>query len=393
MDLVHLVENGKITQSKALALIEHVGEGDRGKFSIEGQTGLTTIRTKIEQAATTYNEAKQTETNNKIATDVNLLKEMGPISTEQRKVLEQAFEVKYNGFIPTDISNELKGYMTDEEARFYLNAALGSQQGQLFPEQLRKVSKTILDEYKQYMVSDKSHLAVGSANYKQNQTLFFGYTQEALNTNYGQADIKAPNFTYLYANVEATYNDAYSISYAATGDENIAHKMGMTAVTTALENPNFVAEAQKMDYTVTNEERDLVENISVGVQQGKNNQWKTNRMSMPGGDADKHLLAWAKNPNRTVQGMPEYYLRVARGLGIPPDKFGMYQAALITQEPVDETSLAEEMTEDKDILKLIFKNPNTYSVIQGVMMLEEEGIEVTKNNSLFNNKSVTNEDI
>ena len=69
------------------------------------------------------------------------------------------------------------------------------------------------------------------------------------------------------------------------------------------------------------------------------------------------------------------------------------QAALITQEPIDESALAEEMTEDKRILKLIFKNPNTYSVIQGVMMLEQDGEEVTKENSLFNDKSVTNEDI
>ena len=66
---------------------------------------------------------------------------------------------------------------------------------------------------------------------------------------------------------------------------------------------------------------------------------------------------------------------------------------MITQEPFDESALSKEMTEDKDILKLIFKNPNTYSVIQGVMMLEQDGEEVTKENSLFNNKSVRNEDI
>ena len=51
------------------------------------------------------------------------------------------------------------------------------------------------------------------------------------------------------------------------------------------------------------------------------------------------------------------------------------------------------MTEDNAILQLIFKNPNTFSVIQGVMMLEQDGEEITKDNSLFNNPSVINEDI
>ena len=116
-------------------------------------------------------------------------------------------------------------------------------------------------------------------------------------------------------------------------------------------------------------------------------------MSLAGEQADKELLTWAKSSNKSVKDMPEYYVQVARALGIPPDKFGLAQAALITQEPLDESTLAEEMTEDDRILKLIFKQPNTYSVIQGVMMLEQDGEEVTKENSLFNNPSVKNEDI
>ena len=393
LDLEALVKSGKISQQKALDLIDHVGTGDRGNYSLEDSKGLELIRGKIVQAGTAYNEAKEIENQNKIATDVNLLQKMGPISKQQSKVLTEAFEIKYDGYIPDEITNVLKGYMDDDDARIFLDNAYRAQGNVLYPEQLRKVSNTILDQYKDKVISDKSHLVPGTTGYKQNQDLFFGLVQDTLETDYGKADIKKPNFIYLYANVEATYNDAYLASYAATGDEGIAHKMGMTAVNTALANPKFVAGAQTVDYTVTNDERTQVENISVGIQQGKNNQWKTSRMSMAGEEADKELLAWAKDPNRTVKTMPEYYVKVARGLGIPPDKFGMYQAALITQEPVDTTSLAEEMTEDDRILKLIFKNPNTYSVIQGVMMLEQEGEEVTKENSLFNNKSVRNEDI
>ena len=116
-------------------------------------------------------------------------------------------------------------------------------------------------------------------------------------------------------------------------------------------------------------------------------------MSMAGTRADEELLAWAQKPIRRVADMPRYYVDVARQLGIAPETFGLAQAALIRQEPFDEKALAKEMTEDKDILQLIFKNPNTWSVIQGVMMLEQEGEEVTKDNSLFNNPSVTNEDI
>ena len=214
-----------------------------------------------------------------------------------------------------------------------------------------------------------------------------------MKTNYGQADIKSDQFLNLRATVEAVYNDAYQIAYAANKDEGIAHKSAMGVLNEFIANPDNVAAGQIADYTVTTDEKQQVENVSIGVQQGMNNQWKTNRMSLAGEQADKELLTWAKSSTKSVKDIPEYYVKVARALGIPPDKFGLAQAALITQEPFDESALSKEMTEDKDILKLIFKQPNTYSVIQGVMMLEEEGIEVTKNNSLFNNKSVTNEDI
>ena len=167
----------------------------------------------------------------------------------------------------------------------------------------------------------------------------------------------------------------------------------MGAVDTFLEDPNQVADAQKADNTVTQEEQRYVDDVSTGREQGKNNQWKTNRMSMAGQRADEELLAWSQKTDRTVADMPRYYVDVARQLGIAPETFGLAQVALITQEPFDEKALAKEMTEDKEILQLIFKNPNTYSVIQGVMMLEQEGEEVTKDNSLFNNPSVTNEDI
>ena len=318
---------------------------------------------------------------------------MGPISKEQAATLTEAFNEKYDGNIPANIKNVLKGYRPDDEVIPELEDIKRAQGGVLYPEQLRNVSNEVFDKYKGALVSEQSHLVPGTTAYKSNAKYFDGYTQRSLESNYGTADIKSPEFLNLRANVEATYNDAYKIAYAATKDEGIAHKQGMAAMEAFLDSPDNVAKGQKEDYTVTTTEKKFVEDISIGVQQGKNNQWKTNRMSMAGQEADDELLAWAKDPNRSVKTMPEYYVKVARGLGIPPDKFGMAQAALITQEPYDESALAEEMTEDKDILQLIFKNPNTFSVIQGVMMLEQDGEEITKDNSLFNNPSVINEDI
>ena len=65
------------------------------------------------------------------------------------------------------------------------------------------------------------------------------------------------------------------------------------------------------------------------------------------------------------------------------------------EEPLDEKQLSQELTEDKSILRAIFKNPNTYSVIQGAMMLEDEETEgeTTKDTTIFNNSEVLNDDI
>ena len=56
--------------------------------------------------------------------------------------------------------------------------------------------------------------------------------------------------------------------------------MGMQAVNEFVANPDNVAAGQIADYTVTTDEKQQVENVSIGVQQGMNNQWKTNRMSL-----------------------------------------------------------------------------------------------------------------
>ena len=390
MNLVSLVENGKVSRAQAIALIEEKFVGRSGERTIEKSNQQ--LRTQIEVAGIKYDEAKKAEEGVKIAADVSYLKEMGPISEEQADVLKEAFEVKY-GYVPPSIKNAIKGYVPDDQARAILNDRLVSQNDTLHPNDLRNVSTAIYNEYKKYLVSEQSHLTPGTTTYKANATRFDSVTQTAMKTNYGQADIKSNQFLNLRATVEAKYNDAYQIAYAASKDENIAHKMGMQAVNEFVANPDNVAAGQIADYTVTTDEKQQVENVSIGVQQGMNNQWKTNRMSLAGEQADKDLLTWAQSSSKSVKDMPEYYVKVARALGIPPDKFGLAQAALITQEPFDESALSKEMTEDKDILKLIFKNPNTYSVIQGVMMLEQEGTEVTKENSLFNNKSVRNEDI
>ena len=390
MNLVQLVENGKVSRAQALALIDEKFIGASGERTIE--TGNKEIRQQIHVAGLKYDEAKKTQQTVEIASDAANLKEMGPISEEQATVLTKAFEVKY-GYVPPSIKNAIKGYIPDDQAKAILDDRLVSQNDTLHPNDLRNVSTAVYNEYKKYLVSDQKHVTVGTTEYKNNAARFDSVTQTAMKTNYGSADIKSTQFLNLRANVEATYNDAYQIAYAATKDEGTAHKMGMQAVNEFVANPDLVAAGQIADYTVTTDEKQQVENVSIGVQQGMNNQWKTNRMSMAGEQADKDLLTWAQSPNKFVKDMPEYYVKVARSLGIPPDKFGLAQAALITQEPFDESALSKEMTEDKEILKLIFKNPNTYSVIQGVMMLEQDGEEVTKENSLFNDKSVRNEDI
>ena len=392
MNLVSLVENGKVSRAQALALIDEKFVGASGERTIK--TGNNQLRHQIELAGIKYDEAKKVEETAEIASDVSYLEEMGPISQQQAAKLTEAFEIKYKGYVPPAIKNRIKGYIPDDQAKAMLEDKLAaSGNDTLHPNDLRNVSTEVYNTYKGKLVSEQSHLTPGTAPYKDNAERFDGITQTAMKSNYGSADIKSTQFLNLRATVEAKYNDAYQIAYAANRDEGIAHKTAMGVLNEFIANPDNVAKGQIADYTVTTDDKQKVENVSIGVQQGMNNQWKTNRMSLAGEQADKELLTWAQSSTQFVKDMPEYYVQVARALGIPPNKFGLAQAALITQEPFDDSALSKEMTEDKDILKLIFKNPNTYSVIQGVMMLEQEGKEVTKDNSLFNNPSVRNEDI
>ncbi len=393
MDLVTQVQNGQISYPKAMATIYHLGEGGKGKFAIKDASGLSLLETQLAAASVKYEEVKATQLTAQATGDVAYLKDMGPISSEQATVLTEAFNTKYKGNIPSIIRNKLKGYRPDDEAIADLETWKRAQGDKLYGYQLRNVSNAVYDKYKGFLVGAGGPTENGTSAYKLNQKLFDAKTQNILKSNYGVGDIKSENFLYLRANVEEIYNDAYNVQIAAGYDPATANKTAMGAVDTFLDDPDAVADAQKADNTISQEEERYVDDVSTGRDQGKNNQWKTSRMSMAGQRADEELLAWSNSPDRRVADMPRYYVDVARQLGIAPETFGLAQAALITQEPFDDKGLAKEMTEDKSILQLIFKNPNTYSVIQGVMMLEQEGEEVTKDNSLFNNPSVTNEDI
>ncbi len=393
MDLVTQVQNGQISYPKAMATIYHLGEGGKGKFAIKDASGLSLLETQLAAASVKYEEVKATQLTAQATGDVAYLKDMGPISSEQATVLTEAFNTKYKGNIPSIIRNKLKGYRPDDEAIADLETWKRAQGDKLYGYQLRNVSNAVYDKYKGFLVGAGGPTENGTSAYKLNQKLFDAKTQNILKSNYGVGDIKSENFLYLRANVEEIYNDAYNVQIAAGYDPATANKTAMGAVDTFLDDPDAVADAQKADNTISQQEEQYVDDVSTGRDQGKNNQWKTSRMSMAGQRADEELLAWSNSPDRRVADMPRYYVDVARQLGIAPETFGLAQAALITQEPFDDKGLAKEMTEDKSILQLIFKNPNTYSVIQGVMMLEQEGEEVTKDNSLFNNPSVTNEDI
>ena len=284
MNLVSLVENGKVSRAQALALIDEKFIGASGERTIK--TGNNQLQQQINLAGIKYDEAKKTQQTVDIASDVANLKEMGPISEEQASVLKEAFEIKY-GYIPPSIKNVIKGYIPDDQAKAMLDDKLAaSGNDTLHPNDLRNVSTEIYNTYKGKLVSPQSHLTPGTTTYKANATRFDSVTQTAMKTNYGSADIKSTQFLNLRANVEATYNDAYQIAYAANRDEGIAHKMGMQAVNEFVSNPDLVAAGQIADYTVTTDDKQIVENVSIGVQQGMNNQWKTNRMSLAGEQAD-----------------------------------------------------------------------------------------------------------
>ena len=393
MDLITQVQNGQISYPKAMATIYHLGEGGKGKFQIKDASGLSLLETQLAAASVKYEEVKALQLTEQATGDVAYLKDMGPISSEQATVLTEAFNVKYKGNIPSIIRNKLKGYRPDQEAKDDLDDWKRAQGGKLYGYQLRNVSNAVYEAYKGDLVGSGGPTENGTSAYKLNQKLFDAKTQNILKSNYGVGDIKSENFLYLRANVEEIYNDAYNTEVAAGKTPDVANKFAMGAVDIFLADPDQVADAQKADNTISQQEEQYVDDVSTGREQGKNNQWKTSRMSMAGQRADEELLAWSQKTDRRVADMPRYYVDVARQLGIAPETFGLAQAALITQEPPDDKGLAKEMTEDKETLQLIFKNPNTYSVIQGVMMLEQEGEEVTKDNSLFNNPSVINEDI
>ena len=394
LDLVHLVETGKIDQYKAIALIDEQFEFARGPSTIEGGKGLSDIRRDIIAGGTKWAAAKDLQKQQEVDTDVNGLELMGPISDQQATVLTKAFNIKYKGNIPSEIRNKLKGYRPDDEAIADLDTWKRAQGGKLYGYQLRDVSNAVYDKYKDILVGSGGPTENGTSAYKLNQKLFDAKTQQVLKSNYGVGDIKSENFLYLRANVEERYNDAYNTATDAGYDPIAANKQAMDAVEIFLKDGDAVAKAQKPDFSISQQEERYVTDVSTGREQGKNNQWKTSRMSMAGQRADEELLAWSQKTDRRVADMPRYYVDVARQLGIAPETFGLAQAALITQEePPDEKALAKEMSKDDQFLRGIFNKPNTYSVIQSVMMLEQEGEEVTTDNSFFNNPSVTNEDI
>ncbi len=395
LNLVALVKDKKITQLQALTLIDEEFEGDSGIRTIAGAKGNDDLREAIVRAGVEVDKTEKDILDNQVATDVGLLEQMGPISSIQEATLRKAFKEKYDGNIPLEISNKLQGYEDDKEATDRLTEAR-RYQGGVYAFQLKNVSTAVYDKFKGDILGDDSPLTPGTQAYKDNQNLFNTYTQTTLESEFGVSDIKSIEFLQLRGSIEAVYNSAYKIAYAANKDHNLAHSQGMQAVQALRgDQARINAIIKEDDYEPTEQEKTFAYNVVGGSESGRGGAWKTNRMSLAGRKNEQELIAWSKSPLKRVADMPQYYVRVAKLLGIAPTDLATAQLALFNEEPLDEKQLSQELTEDKSILRAIFKNPNTYSVIQGAMMLEDEETEgeTTKDTTIFNNSEVLNDDI
>ena len=387
-NLVDLVSQNAISYGEAMSIVNHEITARDGSIKTMGSwkewsglEGELAGAAKLGQAA--RDEAKE----NSIAADLSVIKELQAPTNEQKAQLYAFYKDKYDGYVPIELADALKGHLPDDVAEDMIAQSI-RYQGGVYDFEMENVSTEVFNKYKDKILTTGA-LVPGTDLHDSAAKYLKAYTDRGTNETFGSTETASVEWLNLYANFEEVFNNAYKQATVRDGQVVGRPEDGMKAGRAAVE--EILRDEATVDRMMTSDldpsDNTYSRSIQKGMKQSANGQWRKQKIN-----ADKtsqqELLMWSKTPLKQSRDIPDYYRDLAMRMGVNPIDLANSQLKFYGEEVTDTPK--ENKYNDK-VLNLIYKFPTRSRITRARLEDEGQGEQNVKT-SIYNKKGLMRKD-
>ena len=387
-NLISLVEQDVISYPEAMSIVSHEITARDGSTKTMGSwKEWSGLEGELAGAAEQGADARAEKQEASIAADLEVIKSMQAPTNEQKAMLYQFYKGKYDGYVPIELSDALKGHLPDDVAEDMIQQSI-RYQGGVYDFEMENVSTEIFNKYKDKILTTGA-LVPGTDLHDTAAKYLKAYTDEGTGDTFGSTETASVEWLNLYAGLEEVFNNAYKQATVRDGQIVGRPEDGMRAGQAAVEK---ILSNERVKDSLMNPSLDPSDNtysrkIQKGLKQSANGQWRKQKIN-----ADKisqqELLMWSKTPLKQAKDIPDYYRDLAMRMGVNPIDLANSQLQFYSDGV--EYQPQENKYNDK-VLNLIYKFPTRSTITRARLEVEGAGEQNVKT-SIYNKKGLMRKD-
>ncbi len=387
-NLVDLVSQNVITYPEAMSIVNHEITARDGSTKTMGSwKEWSGLEGELASAAKLGSAAREEAKEASIAADLQVIKSLQSPTNEQKAQMYSIYKEKYDGYVPLELSDALKGHLPDDVAEDLIQQSLRYQDG-VYDFEMANVSTEKFNQYKDKILTTGA-LVPGTDLHDSAAKYLKAYTDQGTGDTFGSTETASVEWLNLYAGLEEVFNSAYKQATVRdgqiVGQPEDGMRAGQAAVEKVLNNERAVDAL--MNPSLDPSDNTYSRSIQKGMTQSANGQWRKQKIN-----ADKtsqqELLMWSKTPLKQSSDIPDYYRDLAMRMGVNPIDLANSQLKFYGEEVKD---TPKENTKNDKILNLIYKFPTRSRITRARLEDEGQGEQNVKT-SIYNKKGLMRKD-
>ncbi len=388
-NLINLVSQDAISYTDAMSIVNHEITARDGSTKTMGSwKEWSGLQGELVSANSAGVQARADKKEANISADMQVIKSLEAPTNEQKAQMYQFYKNKYDGYVPIELSDALKGHLDDDVAEDMIQQSI-RYQGGVYDFEMANVSTSKFNEYKDKILTTGA-LVPGTDLHDTAAKYLKAYTDEGTGDTFGSTETASVEWLNLYSGLEEVFNNAYKQATVRDGQTVGRPEDGMKAGQAAVEK---VLDNERAVKILLNPSLDPSDNtysrsIQKGMNQSANGQWKKQKINADQ-TSQQELLMWSKTPLKQSKDIPDYYRDLAMRIGVNPIDLANSQIRFYTNDEVKEEK-KENKYNDK-ILNLIYKFPTRSRITRARLEDEGQGEQNVKT-SIYNKKALMRKD-
>tara|TARA_B100001248_G_scaffold134550_1_gene101015 strand:+ start:1521 stop:3575 length:2055 start_codon:yes stop_codon:yes gene_type:complete len=388
-NLINLVSQNAITYGEAMSVVNHEITARDGSTKTMGSwKEWAGLEGELAGAAKLGSAARDEAKENSIAADLSVISELEAPTNEQKAQLYAYYKNKYDGYVPIELSDALKGHLPDDVAEDMIAQSIRFQGG-VYDFEMENVSTEVFNKYKDKIITSGA-LVPGSDLHDQAAKYLKAYTDLGTGDTFGSTETASVEWLNLYAGLEEVFNSAYKQATVRDGQivgrPEDGMRAGQAAVKEVLDNER--AKDALMNPSLDPSDNTYSRSIQKGMTQSANGQWRKQKINTDP-TTQRELLMWSKTPLKQSRDIPDYYRDLAMRMGVNPIDLANSQLQFYTDDAGD--IKPQENKKNDKILNLIYKFPTRSRITRARLEDEGQGEQNVKT-SIYNKKGLMRKD-